>query len=405
MRRYTFIILVAGLVFSTTTAAHALTIDIDYSLDTNGFFGVQARRDTLRDAADFFESILTDDLDAIIPDGVNSWSMNFAHPATGSLHTINNPSVAADTLVIYVGGRNLGGTRLGIGGPGGWSASGYQDWFDTLDFRGETPNSNLDFAPWGGMLAFDSVGTNWYFDSDTSTDESFAGTDFYSVAIHEMGHILGYGTSDSWYYDVSGGYFYGADSMAVNGGPVELYDYDAHWDDYTYSTIGGAGSFEAAMGPYIASGDRQRFTDLDVAGLSDIGWDVIPLESCELIADIAPVASGGDGIVDGADLGALLARWKDTGASVADIAPVASGGDGIVDGADLGALLARWKDTCDTPAAPVGEPVGIDDGSDLGAFLVRWRDPSLPTIPVIPEPATMTLLALGSLAIIRRRSR
>ncbi len=95
-----------------------------------------------------------------------------------------------------------------------------------------------------------------------------------------------------------------------------------------------------------------------------------------LIADIAPVATGGDGIVDGADLGALLARWKDTGPSIADIAPVASGGDGIVDGADLGALLARWKDTCSVSSAPA-----------------------------VPEPATMLLTAIGGLSLLRRRRR
>ncbi len=100
-----------------------------------------------------------------------------------------------------------------------------------------------------------------------------------------------------------------------------------------------------------------------------IGYE-IP-EPCDLVADIAPVGAP-DGIVDGADLGALLARWKDTGDSVADIAPVGAP-DGIVDGADLGALLARWKDTC--PEAS----------------------------PAVPEPATLTMLALGGLAMLRRR--
>jgi uncharacterized protein (DUF2141 family) len=43
----------------------------------------------------------------------------------------------------------------------------------------------------------------------------------------------------------------------------------------------------------------------------------------------------GDGVVDGNDLGLLLASWGGTGAADID-------GDGRVDGNDLGALLAGW---------------------------------------------------------------
>ena len=44
----------------------------------------------------------------------------------------------------------------------------------------------------------------------------------------------------------------------------------------------------------------------------------------------------GSGVVDGADLGALLTAWGTQGGS-ADVT-----GDGIVDGADLGVLLVKW---------------------------------------------------------------
>jgi len=50
----------------------------------------------------------------------------------------------------------------------------------------------------------------------------------------------------------------------------------------------------------------------------------------------------GNGIIDGADLGALLAVWG-TPDAAADL-----NGDGIVDGADLGVLLSAWGTTCET---------------------------------------------------------
>ena len=44
----------------------------------------------------------------------------------------------------------------------------------------------------------------------------------------------------------------------------------------------------------------------------------------------------GDGVVSGADLGALLSQWGAQGG------PADLNGDGVVDGADLGEMLARW---------------------------------------------------------------
>jgi len=48
-----------------------------------------------------------------------------------------------------------------------------------------------------------------------------------------------------------------------------------------------------------------------------------------------PADLNGDGVVDGADLGALLSAWGGDG-------PADLNGDGVVDGADLGALLSAW---------------------------------------------------------------
>jgi hypothetical protein len=54
----------------------------------------------------------------------------------------------------------------------------------------------------------------------------------------------------------------------------------------------------------------------------------------------APACPGdfdGGGLVDGADLGVLLAQWGACPGCQPDL-----NGDGLVDGADLGVLLAGW---------------------------------------------------------------
>jgi len=56
-----------------------------------------------------------------------------------------------------------------------------------------------------------------------------------------------------------------------------------------------------------------------------------------------------DGVVDGADLGALLGEWGPNPGSFADIVNGATfmpPPDGVVDGADLGVLLTNWG-SCD----------------------------------------------------------
>lgn len=61
----------------------------------------------------------------------------------------------------------------------------------------------------------------------------------------------------------------------------------------------------------------------------------------EIVLQIGPTGDlNGDGVVDGADLGALLAAWGPCPAQ--DPCPADLNGDGEVDGADLGVLLSQW---------------------------------------------------------------
>ncbi|MCQ8128637.1 matrixin family metalloprotease [Methylomonas rivi] len=269
--------LAAGLIGLASSTANAITLNIDYSFDSNNFFSNQVRRDIFEAAAGFYETRLGDNLLAIDSAGSNQFNAIFDRPDTGAEHTINGFDVAADTLTIFTGGRNLSGSTLGFGGPGGYSLSFTStSFFDNSVSRGQGDGTRasvegagaFDFATWGGVISFDT-GSNWYFDSDVGTDESFSGFDFYSVALHEIGHLLGFGIADSWNNQIVAGAFTGGESVASFGGPVALNGGLDHWAEGTAS-----GGRETNFDPTIGNGVRKHLTDLDLAALSDIGWQV-----------------------------------------------------------------------------------------------------------------------------------
>lgn len=264
-----------AILLSSSFSASAIQIVLDYSYDTSGFFSDQLRKDLLQTAASTLGSRLSDNLTAIESAGSNTFNAEFNDPATGTSATQSAYSVAGDTMVVFVGGRDLGGTTLGLGGPGGYSASGTsQAFFDTVAARGQSGALDAnpsDFGPWGGAISFNST-SNWYFDTDLTTSADIQGNDFYSVALHELGHVLGLGTAASWdsLIDANG------NLMGTNVGSVALDASLGHFADGTTSTVNGVAQ-EAAMSPSITTGTRKEFTALDFAALSDIGWQVTPV--------------------------------------------------------------------------------------------------------------------------------
>ncbi len=268
------------------------TIVFDYSLDTNGFFSTStanglAARAALQFAATALTSRMTDTLAAINPTPgaqfPNTWTADFFNPATGAATSVSNLTIAQNAIVVYAGGRALGGSTLGQGGPGGFGISGFtQEWFDTVEARGQAgalAATPTDFGPWGGAITFNTT-TNWNF-SIASGPSSSAQSDFLSVAEHELGHLLGIGTAESW--DALGtgtganARFTGAASTALYGSNVPLEDGYSHWKDGTTYTPPGGTAQSLAMDPSITQGTRVLFTELDFAGLSDVGWQITPI--------------------------------------------------------------------------------------------------------------------------------
>jgi PEP-CTERM motif len=107
--------------------------------------------------------------------------------------------------------------------------------------------------------------------------------------------VLGFGTADSWNDKVSGGNFTGVNAVAAFGGKVVPLAPDlAHWKDGTQSTVMGV-SQEAMMDPTLRTGTRKLPTQLDLAALKDVGWQVtaVPLPSAVWLFGSALIAFAG----------------------------------------------------------------------------------------------------------------
>src|SRR3954447_1664723 len=193
-----FAALLAPLLAASQAASAKVDIVFDYRYDSSGFFtGTNSpRQNLLESAASVFENRFQDNLTAITSAGSDHFNASFFQPDNGNDISIPDFSVAADKILVFVGAYNLG-NALALGGTGGSSRSGSDYFVDNAISRGQAGALSpveTDVGPWGGSVSFSS-NTSWYFDPDTRTDESFSGKyDFYSVAIHELAHVLGFGT-------------------------------------------------------------------------------------------------------------------------------------------------------------------------------------------------------------------
>jgi glycosidase len=142
---------------------------------------------------------------------------------------------------------------------------------------------------------------------------------------------------------------------------------------------------------------QTSFGDLDLNGTVD-NSDLATLNANFGLAGLGWAAGdiNGSGLIDQTDLDILLANLSLQG----DL-----DGDGFVGINDLNIVLSNWNQAV-PPANPLADPsgdgfIGIDD---LNTVLGNWNAGTPPTSTAnIPEPTTLTLLALGSLTTLRRQ--
>ncbi len=316
-----------------TSPLMALNIELDFSHDeaADQFFSSNpAARSAVQKAAQDIGDMLSNSMSAITQDTYNGsngdtnasfdWSWSYINPVTGSQETINNPGIAEDTIVIYAGTRNLSGSTLGQGGAGGAglliSGSGYpSEWIGAVaaaetasntamsrgsgptlgsisgsaNFGGYVANYELDYGIAVGNLWFDAdtdnngkrdsnatLGNYWHYDTETSV--ASGKTDLYSVALHEILHVIGLGTSQTWDDLASGSQWLGSEAAAIAGSANIIDSSGSHVESGLLSARVRDGVLqESVISPTITPGVRKELTLLDLAFLTDVGYGVANL--------------------------------------------------------------------------------------------------------------------------------
>jgi hypothetical protein len=258
------------------TAQGQVFFSFDYSLDTNGFFSGENsyRQNTLNAAAQRLGSFLTNQSLSAVPGGPEGNALYIVNPSSDGNSTtqLDNVSVAANEIRVYVGSYAIGSGALALAGPG----NGFSYEVDTEPFTNRGTGFNPPIV--GSMIFNSSLFTgSVYWDQDVSNyeDPNPEAFDFdaYTFIQHELLHVLGYGTNARWLSMVEGNFFTGAHSVADFGGLVPVSGDDAHWQGTVVSTNLYGQSQVTMMSPFIFNDERKEMTSLDVAGLKDLGWN------------------------------------------------------------------------------------------------------------------------------------
>lgn len=235
-------------------------IKFDYRFDESNFFTPE-RKAILKQAGDIWSSYIQDDFETIAAG--ETFPLNINNDLQEI--TLDEP---IDDLLIFASYTDLSSNENFLA-RGTFSAN-----FIVGSDRQQRIQGD-DFEPWLGKIEFNQAAEdNFFFDETPRTDDDipFDQQDFLSLSLHEIGHILGVGVSDPFFAQVANGQFTGSQSQNLNdGNAIPLDSSTFHIEEgFTLDP-----QSDALLDEVFTFGDRNLPTDLDLAILADIGYEIL----------------------------------------------------------------------------------------------------------------------------------
>jgi hypothetical protein len=381
-----------------------IVIKVDYRYDIEGFFENPAAKAVIEAAAARWSRIIDQTLlpvnmqDETFVDG----RFQIIHPGTGEDYVLSAAasyssdfyvqagqrradeylggfSLEEDVWVLFVGARSL--KAAARGGPISGAGNLALVYSDPESFVNRGFNSGVNsLTVLGGTVSFD-LEQNWSFDLANPPGEGTL--DFYSVALHEIGHGLGLNARSVAEFRglITGNRFVGPNAVSALEADTGISVHgleivspsakDYHWQDNEYDskifpfgtpllfgTVGAGNLQDLLMEPaFTVNGvvTRREVTNVDAAALKDIGWSIVsgnPPRSPELPIEIGTSSNGGISMQLMSEVGAIYTvQTSPDGCSWVSVIPSLTGDGGLI----------SWSDGQEGTYDPFGPASELED--------------------------------------------